>query len=472
MTEATRARIGLQVRSSCAVVPRKVAIIGAGVTGLVAGRELARRGHTVAIYERWPDVAGQASALDLGNGVWLERYYHHLFRSDREMSALHDELLPGALEWHRSTVGIWAKGRVWPFLGPLDLLRYGPLPPTDRVRLGLAILRLTGRIDWERMDDIPLLDWLRRECGERAVGSVWTPLLLGKFGRDAETIPLAWLWSKLALRRQKLRGSGATKEELGYPRGSFRAICVALADDVRRRGGQIDLDREVVQVRPDGDGFVLDCAGPGAYRTAAGSSNADPLRAGHADIVLFTTPTFATRRLTEWPQDFAARLDDWTYETAVVLLLELRRPYSDTYWINVADASVPFLGLVEHTNLVPADRYPARYLYVSNYVHPDDPLARMGTDELLRHYLAALRQMNPRFDERDVLRCWSFREEAAQPVPRVGNRHRILPFASPRRGLYLANTTQIYPEDRGTNYSVRLGRDVAARIVADIASPS
>jgi hypothetical protein len=25
----------------------------------------------------------------------------------------------------------------------------------------------------------------------------------------------------------------------------------------------------------------------------------------------------------------------------------------------------------------------------------------------------------------------------------------------------IANTTQIYPEDRGTNYSVRLGHDVA-----------
>ncbi len=443
---------------------RTVAIVGAGVTGLVAGRELARRGYAVTLYERWPDVAGQASAFDVGGGVWVERYYHHLFQSDREMIALHDELLPGQLEWHRSTVGIWARGRVWPFVGPLDLLRYQPLAPVDRLRLGLAMLRLVRRDDWERMDDIAALDWLRAECGERAVASVWTPLLFGKFGRDAGSIPLAWLWSKLTLRRRKLAGSSATKELLGYPRGSFRAICVALADDLRRRGGTIHLDREVMRVDAYGDAFALRCAGPGAYRASA---LPDAARDGHADVVLFTTPTFVTRRLADWPPDFASRLDDWTYETAVVLLLELRRPFSDMYWTNVADTTVPFLGLVEHTNLVPAERYPARYLYVSNYVHPDDPFAAMDTDSLLRHYLAALEQMNPRFDERDVLRHWSFREEAAQPVPRVGNRHRILPFASPRRGLYLANTTQIYPEDRGTNYSVRLGRDVAERIAAD-----
>jgi protoporphyrinogen oxidase len=446
-------------------VPRRVAIVGAGVAGLVAGRELARRGHRVTLYDRWPDVAGQASAFDLGGGVWIDRYYHHLFQSDSDMIALHDELLPGELEWHTSTVGIWARGRVWPFVSPLDLLRYGPLPLVDRLRLGYSVLRLTARTDWERMDDIAALEWLRQSCGERALASVWTPLMLGKFGADSERVPLAWLWSKFRLRR-KLRGSGATKEQLGYPRGSFRAICQALAAEIRRLGGEILVDREVLRVTEDGD-YVLHSAGPGAFRRRAGESPAEPALAGRADAVLFTTPTFVTRRLVEWPADYVRRLDDWTYETAVVLLLELRRSYSSTYWTNIADSSVPFLGLIEHTNLVPAERYPARYLYVSNYVAGGDPLTRMSTEELLRHYLAALAQLNPRFDHHDILRAWSFREEAAQPVPRIGNRHRILPFASPRRGLYLANTTQIYPEDRGTNYSARLGREVAERIAAD-----
>ena len=426
----------------------------------------------MTLYERWPDVSGQASAFDLGGGVWIDRYYHHLFQSDSDMIALHEELLPGELEWHTSSVGIWARGRVWPFVSPLDLLSYRPLPLVDRLRLGYSVLRLTARTDWERMDDIGALDWLRRASGDRALESVWTPLMLGKFGDDSERIPLAWLWSKFRLRR-KLRGSGATKEQLGYPRGSFHAICQALAADIRKLGGEIIVDREVLRVTQDGvddrgePRYVLQCAGPGAYRKRSGESPAEAALEGRADVVLLTTPTFITRRLADWPADYAARLDDWTYETAVVLLLELRRQYSPTYWTNIADTNVPFLGLVEHTNLVPAERYPARYLYVSNYVAGGDPLTKMNTEALLDHYVAALGLMNPRFDRRDVLRYWSFREEAAQPIPRIGNRHRILPFASPRRGLYLANTTQIYPEDRGTNYAARIGREVAERIAAD-----
>jgi len=138
-----------------------------------------------------------------------------------------------------------------------------------------------------------------------------------------------------------------------------------------------------------------------------------------------------------------------------------RLPTAKRRLLNVADMDVPFLGMVEHTNLVPAERYPARYLYVSNYVAPDDPLTKLGPDALLQRYLVALKLMNSSFVKDDVLRYWAFREDAAQPVPRTGNRHRLLPFETPRPHIYVANTTQIYPEDRGTNYSVRLGRDVA-----------
>ena len=38
---------------------------------------------------------------------------------------------------------------------------------------------------------------------------------------------------------------------------------------------------------------------------------------------------------------------------------------------------------------------------------------------------------------------------------------------TPLKGVYLANTTQVYPQDRGTNYSVRMGRQVAQMVMDD-----
>jgi protoporphyrinogen oxidase len=303
-----------------------------------------------------------------------------------------------------------------------------------------------------------------RACGDAALDAVWGPLLLRKFGDEAERVPLAWLASKLGLRR-KLRGKSAGREMLGYPKASFQRIAWALRDEIEHRGGDIEIDRSVAWVEQNGSGFRLRCAAPKAYRVA-GLNAPVPDRDAYADLVLFTTPTHLTRTLTEWPEPFARRLEDWSYRAAVVLLLELTRPFSSTYWVNVVDREAPFLGLIEHTNLVPAERYPARYLYVSNYVAPGSPLLRMSADELLRHYAPALRRASPTFSEHFVQRRWVFREESAQPVPRVENRHRVLPFETPRPGLFLANTTQIYPEDRGTNYSVRLGQDVAGAIAS------
>lgn len=437
-----------------------MAIVGAGMTGLVAGRELARRGFGVTVLERWPDVGGMASAFDLGGGVYLERYYHHLFRSDAELIGLYDELLPGELEWFSSRVGVYRDGRTWPFVTPMDLLRFGPLSLVDRVRLGVATLRLQRRGDWERMDDVPAIEHLRRSCGDAAVEAVWRPLLLGKFGAEAERVPLSWFASKLVLRR-RLRGAATAREELGYPRGSFRRMAMALADEIRRHGGSVRVDARVVRVETAGARAVR-IAAPGGYReeAPAAASSVD------AEVVLFTTPAFVTAGLADWPADHRAALLSWTYRCAVVLLLEIERPFSATYWTNIADPAVPFLALVEHTNLVPPDRYPHRYLYVSSYVAQDDPLTRMTTAELLAYCLPGLRRIAPGFDERRILRSWSFREPAAQPVPRVGNRRRIMPMETRLPGLYLANTTQIHPEDRGTNYSARLGREAAELIAA------
>ena len=78
--------------------------------------------------------------------------------------------------------------------------------------------------------------------------------------------------------------------------------------------------------------------------------------------------------------------------------------------------------------------------------------------------MPGLARVSPGFSEADGLRRWSFSEEAAQLIPRIGNRARLLPRESGRAGLFIANTTQIYPEDRGTNYSARLGLRAAELI--------
>src|SRR6185369_13414465 len=97
-------------------------------------------------------------------------------------------------------------------------------------------------------------------------------------------------------------------------------------------------------------------------------------------------------------------------------------------------------------------------LYVSNYVLPDDPRWKMRDEELWPVYMEGLRRVNPRFSESMVLSKVINRGEYAQPI--VGTDYsKVLPeIRTGVPGLYSASMAQIYPEDRGQNYAVKMGR--------------
>ncbi len=179
------------------------------------------------------------------------------------------------------------------------------------------------------------------------------------------------------------------------------------------------------------------------------------------DRVLATVPNDVFAQLTGLPEP------PIEYFAALCLLLELDRQFSDYYWTNVADRDLPFVGLIEHTNFIDPARYDGRrFLYVANYLEHGHELLGLDPDALLDRYLPGLRKVNPAFDPAWVKNRWLHREPAAQPIVTVGYHQRIPPLKTPVAGLFLANTTQVYPEDRGTNYAVRLGDQAAEAVLA------
>jgi hypothetical protein len=63
-----------------------------------------------------------------------------------------------------------------------------------------------------------------------------------------------------------------------------------------------------------------------------------------------------------------------------------------------------------------------------------------------------------------VRKRWVFRTPYAQPIPFVNHSQNIPPLQTPLKGVFMANMSQVYPWDRGTNYAVQLGREVAALV--------
>lgn len=449
----------------------KVAVLGAGVAGLSAAYHLSERGHACDVLERWPGLGGQVATLEVGDGDPLERYYHHLFTSDRDIVALYEELgLDDAIEWLPSSMAIYSAGRSHAFTSPLDLLRFQPLPLMARIRMGagaLALQRFARHV--EPFERITARELVERWMGQGAWEVVWGPLLRAKFGSRAEQISGAWLWGKLSLRRQ-IKGREARQEVLGYPRGGWQPLLERLRDEIESGGGRVLIDHPAASIArgPGGEGFEVGSGAPGSFRRGHDPGEFERSSSESYDAVVATVPSPVFEGLldTELTQAIGApymnKVRAAEYHTAVCLLLRIDRPFSDFYWTNIADPSIPFIGLIEQTNLISPSRYGGhRYLYVANYVEPGEALLGLGADELLEHYADGLRAVAPGYERTWVKESWLFHEPAAQPVVTLGYRDRIPSLQTPVPNLILANTTQIYPEDRGTNYSVRLGRDAA-----------
>jgi protoporphyrinogen oxidase len=453
----------------------RVAVIGAGVAGLTAAHRLCAAGAVCDVYERWPGLGGQAASLDVGGGVLLERYYHHLFPSDRHIVALYEELgMPDAVEWWPSSVAMFSEGSLHPFTTPLDLLRFKPLSLRSRLRMGRAVLALQRRqAEVTQFETESARSWVEREMGAEVWEKVWGPLLHAKFGDRAEELSMAWLWSKLTLRRQ-VKGRDARRERLGYPRGGWEPLFEALRGSIEARGGRVLIDRPAVSIARAEDGLLVTPGAPGSFRRGHDPRRFDPASEPvRYDGVIATVPCDVFERLLDprlaagIDDGYLSRLRSIEYQAALCLLLEVGEPVLPYYWTNVVGPGFPFIGLVEQTNLVPPERYGGRrFLYVANYLSRDDELLGLGLDELLATYEPGLRRVSPRFAESRVENAWVFCEPAAQPVVTVGYHERIPPLETGVPGLLLANTAQVYPEDRGTNYAVRLGDQAAATLLA------
>ena len=438
----------------------RVGVIGGGAAGLAAAYELTKSGHQVAVYERAPFLGGHASTFDVG-GARLERGYHHLFTSDTDIvSLVHEIGLGHRMRWIESRVGVLQGGKIYKFVTPLDLLKFTPLRLMDRLRLGLVTLYLQRKKDWKGLEGVTAADWLRRYAGRRAYDVFWGPMLRGKFGEDYyREVGMTWVWGKVHTRVAS-RGRSMVKEKLGYPIGSFGELFDVLAERIEELGGQVHTSASVRRIVVEDDR-----AKAMEVEVCGGEPRVEPF-----DGVIATTPSYIFPKLVPpMPDDYMAKLVHVKYLAAVLLILVLKRPLSHIYWLNVADRSIPFVGVIEHTNFIPPQHYGGKHIvYLSNYLTTSHPLYKMEHAELLEEYLPHLRKINPEFDASWIETSYHHRIDGAQPVIGTNYSARIPDHRTPFQGLYLANTTQVYPEDRGTNYSVRMGRRVARMLMEDL----
>lgn len=429
-----------------------LAIVGAGFTGLTAGLEAARAGLRVVILESDSEPGGLAGTFEFSNGVRIEKFYHHWFNNDVYVPELVRELgLDGQVVTHPSRTGLYFNGRMWNLSTPLDLFKFKPLSLVDRIRLGLLVLQVRRVKDWKTIEHLSIREWLEPICGPSVYRIVWKPLIDSKFSVYADDVNAVWFWKKLVLRGGTRDKSGG--EELAYFKGGFGRLAEAISQEIVRLGGKIVYRSPVTSASVDG-GRVT------ALETAHGPVTATDF--------LFTPALSIVADMFKGTGEEAwvNRLRRVRYLGNMCLSLQLDRSLSKTYWLNVNDPGFPFVGVIEHTNFDPPEFYKGSHIvYLSRYLPTEDPVWSYSNDKYLEFALEHLKRMFPKFERSWIIDFQVWRAEYAQPVTERNYSQYVPGRNTPYVNAFVSTMAQIYPEDRGTNYAIREGKDVAKTLI-------
>jgi len=408
----------------------RIAIIGAGFTGLVSALRLSQKGHQVFIFEKEETAGGLAGGFTQKDWDWpLDYFYRHLFTSDQEAQQLISELgLKDKFFFIKPKTSIFKNNQIAQFDSPFSLIKFPYLSFPEKIRTGLITAYLKLNNNWQRLEEVKATSWLKKFYGEKTYQVLWEPLLKSKFGEFFDQIPASWFWARIKKRSSKL----------GYLKDSFQTLINGLAKKIKVNGGQILLNHEI--------------------------KNFNELE--KFDRIIFTTPTeiFLKIMKDKLPQNYQQKLSQLKMIGVVYLILTLKESFlkDGTYWLNVNDDSFPFVAVVDHTNFVDKSHYGNHpILYVGGYYPQNHRYFKITKEEIFKEWFPYLQKINPGFKQSSIINFQLFSNLYAQPIVPL-NYSKIVPsYQTPLKNVFLACMQQVYPWDRGVNYAIAEGEKIA-----------
>ncbi|HVJ62354.1 MAG TPA: NAD(P)/FAD-dependent oxidoreductase, partial [Tahibacter sp.] len=346
------------------------------------------------------------------------------------------------LKWTDTKMGFYCDGRLYKWGTPFALLGFDKLGWIDKFRYALHVMRTKNVKDWRALDKVGVIDWLKANLGERSYKVLWERLFHLKFYEYKDKLSAAWLGTRI--KRVALSRKNLFTESLGYIKGGSDALLARMRDFVVARGGRIHLSAPVDQVTSE-DGRVRGVVVRGEEH--------------RFDGVISTTPIqYVPKLVPDLPADFAARIRAIENIPVVCVILKLKQPLSENFWMNICDERIGIPGVIEYSNLNPTTG--DAIVYAPFYMPKTHPKYARDNAAFIEETLEYLPKINPAFQRDWVLATHCHRYEFAQAVCPPGFYDMLPPMRTPIAGFSMADTAYYYPEDRSICESVKVAKSL------------
>jgi len=415
----------------------KIAILGGGITGLTAAYCLVKKNYQVTIFEKEKVLGGLAVGFKSNDWNWyLERAYHHLFANDYDILNFAKEIGFDKIFFRSpQTASLFNDKTILPLDTPFDLLKFPYLNIIDKLRAGIMItfLKLSPFLSiYEKQTS---KKFLKKTMGKNVWNILWQQLFRGKYGDYAEIILASFIWARIKKRTKAL----------GYVEGGFQTFINFIEEQLKSLKVEMLKGYEVGEIKKQGDKFIINNT---LY-----------------DVVISTLPTPILIKVFQQilPKNYLQKLSKIEYLHALTLILETDKPIlNKTYWLNISISKIPIMGIVQHTNFIDKKNYGNKHIsYLGWYLKRENKLMKMKKEELIKFVEPHLRILNSKFF---ILNSFLFKAPFAQPIFDKEFIKNKPDFITPTKNFFIANLDMTYPYDRGTNYAVKLGKEVAELI--------
>jgi protoporphyrinogen oxidase len=430
------------------------AVIGGGMLGMTLAHRLAQRSQRVTVLEAAPQLGGLASAWGLGNIVW-DRHYHVTLLSDSHLRGLLKELgLEQDMRWVETKTGFYTGGRFYSLSNTREFLTFPPLTVWERLRLGGTIFLISKIRAWQRLEKIPVADWLRRWSGPGVLQKIWLPLLRAKLGEAYRVTSAAFIWGHTQ-RMYRARRSGHKKEMFGYVRGGYARILQRLAEVLAAEGVMIRCGAAVEQTVGQGGAVTVRLAGGEVFAF---------------DHVVYTVPApIVAATCPQLTDDERRRFENVLYLGIVCSSLLLKKPLSPYYVTNITDSSIPLTAVIEMTTIVdPAELGGHALVYLPKYALATEAVLQEADEAVHERGLAALEKMYPHFSRSEVVAMRTSRVRYLMALPTLGYSERLPPMKTSVPGVWAVNSAHILKGSLNVDETIQ----VAERALATVLAPA